>query len=107
MPPSEAEALALLAELLGAEELDPADPHRCPGCLTPTTPSPAGHRTYCHRCSVASIPGTFLDNALRIEFRLTWTQYWSRVERYGAPWQNRHAWVTPQAKLRQNRKGAS
>lgn len=104
MPPSEPDAIALLGELLGAVEIDPADPHRCPGCLTPTTPSTAGHRTYCLDCSVASLPGTFMDNSVRIEFGLTWTAYWNRCDKYGPAWINRKEWRTSQAKLRQARK---
>lgn len=107
MPPSEAEALALLAELLDAELIDPADPHRCPRCLTATTPSPRGHRTMCLACCQAELGRTIVDNAYRIEFGLTWGQYDARLERYGAPWQNRHAWVTSAKKLRERRRGSA
>lgn len=100
----ELELVALLVRELGATELDPADPHRCPRCLTPTEPSPAGHRTYCLRCTVADLPGTFLDNSVRIEFGLTWTAYWNRCDKYGPAWINRVEWRTSLAKLRQRRK---
>jgi hypothetical protein len=88
----------------GAELLDPTDPNRCPACGAATEPSPAGHRTYCLRCTVAELPGTFADNSVRVEFAMTWNTYWNRVERYGTVWQNPHAWTTSREKIRKGRR---
>lgn len=38
---------------------------------------------------------TVYDNALRIEFRLTFKAYRNRVQKYGLPWAEPYEWITP------------
>lgn len=93
-------ALELLAAELGATELDPADPDRCPICLAATRRGPNGHRALCLACTCKEMGASLTDNAYRIEARLTWPSYWRRVETYGLPWQNPGAWRTPKSRLK-------
>lgn len=101
--PDTARALALLAATLGATPVD-GGPNRfttrCPGCGVATEPDPRGHVTYCLPCTVATLPGTFLDNAWRIEAHLGWAAYHRRIERDGPPPLNPKAWLTPLSRRR-------
>lgn len=77
-----------------------ADGDGCPLCGAATERSPAGHRTLCPDCTQRELPGTALDNSLRIEAGLTWAGYWRRVESYGTPWSNPKAWTSKRTKIK-------
>lgn len=88
-----AAAVQLLVDELGAVELVATDPGHCPACHLPTTPSRAGHPSYCPECTRFELGHGWRDNALRIEQGLGWAAYWRRVDDYGPPWTNPKAWT--------------
>lgn len=90
MTDPESDALELLTVLLGAR---PAPPDPCPFCGADTNRTESGALVLAAPCTKAGRHITFLDNALRIEFGLTWNAYWTRVARHGLPGQSPLEWV--------------
>lgn len=99
-------AITLLARELGGR-LIYRDEHpgwpQCPDCgaLRPPTDGPTLRS--CYVCSYRQAGGTEYDNAVRIEFGLSWSRYWAKVELHGLPWQSPREWRASQARLRRTR----
>lgn len=102
MPDRPLNLMQLLAALNGRLITpEPDDRLPCPTCGAATPRSiTTGGPSLCYPCTVAELPGTPADNAVRIENRMTWGQYWARVERYGTVWQSPKAWATPRSRQR-------
>lgn len=97
MTAPESSALATLAEVLGATLILPEP---CPFCGHIMKRTKSGALPMSAPCTKAGRHITTSDNALRIEFHMTWDAYWAKIERYGTPAQNPRAWVQPQDKAR-------
>lgn len=72
----------------------------CGYCGQPLDRGDDGKMILAAPCDKAGRHITFADNALRIEFGMTWGAYWAKVETYGLPHQNRLSWVQPKDKAR-------
>lgn len=99
MTPDQRRAAEVVAAILGGEVIDP---HRdtCPACGVRTRPSAAGHRTYCRHCSYVALGVHPYTLALAVEFHISVRAVEARLEKYGPPYVNPKAWITPAERVR-------